>query len=89
MVFVYFESDSHAELRALFAKEEDYMLSLPTLEVQAKKEGMKVTESMSSVDVNLDLLETIVDFVKIDLECGNFDSENIAIDEYREFCKIK
>ena len=52
MVFVYFESDSHAELRATFIREEDYMLALPILEMTAKNEGMMVTES---IEVNYEI----------------------------------
>ena len=46
MVKVYFESGRHAELVATFDSEELYMACLPTLEAEAKKSNMFVTESI-------------------------------------------
>lgn len=46
MVKVYFESGSHAELVAIFDSEELYIACLPTLEEEAKKNNMFVTESI-------------------------------------------
>jgi hypothetical protein len=46
MIKVYFESGSHAELVATFNSEESYMACLPTLEAEAKKSNMFVTESI-------------------------------------------
>lgn len=46
MVKVFFESGSHAELVATFNSEELYMACLPTLEAEAKKSNMFVTESI-------------------------------------------
>jgi hypothetical protein len=46
MVKVYFESGLHAELVATFDSEELYMACLTTLEAEAKKSNMFVTESI-------------------------------------------
>ena len=46
MVKVFFESGSHAELVATFNSEKLYMACLPTLEAEAKKSNMFVTESI-------------------------------------------
>jgi len=45
MVKVFFESNSHAELVATFENESLYISCLPTLEIEAKKQNMIVTES--------------------------------------------
>lgn len=47
MIKVYFESRSHAEEVATFASEELYLACLPTLEIEAGKDRMIVTEKMS------------------------------------------
>lgn len=44
MVRVFFESRSHAELVATFMSEELYMLCVPTLEAEAERLGMILTE---------------------------------------------
>jgi hypothetical protein len=46
MVKVYFESKVHAELVAIFDNESTYLLCLPSLEKEAKKHRMIVTESI-------------------------------------------
>lgn len=46
VVKVYFESDSHAELTAIFDNEAMYMVCAKALEKAAKKAGMIVTESV-------------------------------------------
>ena len=46
MVKVFFESGSHADLVATFDSEELYIACLPTLEAEAKKSNMFVTESI-------------------------------------------
>lgn len=46
MVKVYFESSSHAELRAIFSDDELYNRCLPILEVVAEEQRMFVTESV-------------------------------------------
>jgi hypothetical protein len=46
MIKVYFESQSHAELVAIFDNEETYDACLPALEKLAKESGMVVTESI-------------------------------------------
>jgi hypothetical protein len=46
MIRVYFESSSHAELVATFETDELYNRCLPTLEKEAERMDMMVTESM-------------------------------------------
>ena len=46
MIRVYFESSSYAELVATFETDELYMQCLPTLEKEAERMDMMVTESM-------------------------------------------
>ena len=46
MIRVYFESSSHAELVATFETEELYMECLPTLEKEAERGRMIVTETI-------------------------------------------
>tara|TARA_R110000782_G_scaffold96183_2_gene180636 strand:- start:4701 stop:4955 length:255 start_codon:yes stop_codon:yes gene_type:complete len=45
-VKVYYESNSHAEEVATFNDEDTYIKCLPSLEAEAKKQGMIVTESL-------------------------------------------
>jgi hypothetical protein len=45
-VEVYFESSNHAECVATFETEELFIACFPTLEEEAKKQGMKVTEAL-------------------------------------------
>ncbi len=54
MVKVYFETpnNSYAELVAIFESEDTYMLCLPILESEAKKDGMIVTESVVEDSLN-------------------------------------
>jgi hypothetical protein len=46
MIKVYFESRSHAELVAIFDREEVYIACLPALEKLAMESRMIVTESV-------------------------------------------
>jgi hypothetical protein len=46
MVVVYFESQVHAEIVAIFDTEESYDICLPALEKEAEANGMFVTESV-------------------------------------------
>ncbi len=48
MIRVYFESKNHSELVATFESEELYMVCLPSLEEEAKKHRMIVTESITN-----------------------------------------
>ena len=53
MVTVYFETESYAEVNAIFNHEDDYIECLPMLEKNAKKHGFtKVTESVDDLDIN-------------------------------------
>ncbi len=45
-VKVYYESNSHSEEVATFNDEDTYIKCLPSLEAEAKKQGMIVTESL-------------------------------------------
>jgi hypothetical protein len=47
MIKVYAESKNHAELWATFECEKLYMRCLPVLELEAKKVGMIITESIN------------------------------------------
>ena len=51
MVKVYFESRFHAELVAIFDTEELYDLCFPSLEKEAKKHRMIVTESIEDGNI--------------------------------------
>ena len=51
MVKVYFESKFHAELVAIFDTEELYDLCFPSLEKEAKKHRMIVTESIEDENI--------------------------------------
>lgn len=46
MVKVYFETNSYAELVAIFDNEETYAACFPALEELAKKHGYFITESV-------------------------------------------
>ena len=46
MIKVYFESKHSAELVAVFESEDLYVLCAPTLEAEAEKRGMILTESV-------------------------------------------
>jgi len=59
MVKVYFESNSHAELVAIFRDEEMYMLCSPALEKEAEENRMIVTESIEDEVENFDRIEII------------------------------
>jgi len=48
MINVYFESSTHAELVATFDSEELFIACLPTLEAEAKKQNMFVTEQVAT-----------------------------------------
>jgi len=50
-VKVYFESDVHAGLVAVFDNEEIYMACLPALEKLAREKGMIVTESIGECEI--------------------------------------
>jgi len=52
MVKVFFESNGHADLVAVFETEELYMACLPILEYQAKENRMIVTESLIDTDLS-------------------------------------
>ena len=49
MINVYFESDTHAEFVASFYTEELFIACLPTLEAEAKKQNMFVTEQVTNL----------------------------------------
>ena len=51
MIKVYFESKFHAELVAIFDTEELYDLCFPSLEKEAKKHRMIVTESIEDENI--------------------------------------
>jgi len=51
MIKVYFESDKHSEVVAVFCDEETYLLCLPALELKASLLNMVVTESIEE-DIN-------------------------------------
>ena len=53
MIKVYFESGSHAELVATFQDEALYVACFPTLEAEAKKSNMIVTESIEEEEETL------------------------------------
>lgn len=57
MIKVYFESGSHAELVAVFETEELFSLCVETLEREAAKHRMTVTESIEEYDLNDCLVE--------------------------------
>ena len=59
MVKVYMESNSHAELVAVFASEDMYEVCRQELENEAKKLRMIVTESLDPSDLMLSLNKTI------------------------------
>ena len=52
MILVFFESDNHSELRAVFESDEDYNKCVPTLEKMAADEGMIVTESVNNQPID-------------------------------------
>jgi len=54
MVKVYFETESYAELVAIFDNEATYDICFPALEKQALENGfMFVTESVEETDINI------------------------------------
>jgi len=48
MVEVFFGNETYAELVATFETEEMFMLCLPTLEKEAKRQGVEVFESINT-----------------------------------------
>lgn len=48
MIKVYFESKNHAQLVAMFESESLYMLCLPTLQIEANKANMIISESVEN-----------------------------------------
>jgi len=60
MITVYFESTAHAEVVARFDSEELYNACLPTLEAEAKKFGMMVTESVTEDVLLVEVVDEIV-----------------------------
>lgn len=57
MIYVYFESSSHAELVATFQDDTLYMRCLPILEAYADECGMTVTDSEN--DAYLEIMEML------------------------------
>lgn len=47
-ITVFFESNSHAEMVAIFESEQLYMACLPALQQYAAERGMTVTESTTN-----------------------------------------
>lgn len=58
MIKVYFESKNHAQLVAIFDTDELYNVCLPSLEKEAKKHRMRVTESVEE-EIEINQLEAI------------------------------
>lgn len=54
MIKVYFETNIHSELVAIFKTEEMYMKCLPILEKQAAKVRMTVSESIIEKEMDND-----------------------------------
>jgi len=52
MIKVYFESNNHADLVAIFDTEETYTLCLPHLKRRAASMGLTVTESVEDESIN-------------------------------------
>ena len=52
MTKVFFESDKHSELIAIFENEETYLKLLPSLENLAREQKMYVTESVEEDSIN-------------------------------------
>ena len=53
MVKVYYESDIHAELVAIFKDERIYDLCFPVIEKASKSVKMKITESMDDISLKV------------------------------------
>jgi len=53
MVKVYFEKNNHAEVVANFDSEQLYLICLPALEAEAKKQNKILTESISDIPLSV------------------------------------
>lgn len=91
MIKVYFESDTHAELAAIFDDEEMYDLCRPTLEKAALKARMVVTESIIDEPMpNVDSDKSSSGVVESNAQANDSDSWIktlwLALNCYREDC---